>query len=170
MIMPHACIALRLRARLCRFATATTEGVVNGAAGVEERKVRRLTAGERWIRTFGPPQIRSRIRATSSAPHDGWPIAVSQPGTESSEAISLHGESDANLTSSITTLRGVRRLILHQYGRSEVFVQRFRRLAPGQRPKWRLLASADSARRRSRLGCTGCCLTHRLDIKRAGES
>jgi hypothetical protein len=66
--MPRACIALRLRARLCRFATATTEGVVNGAAGVEERKVRRLTAGERWIRTFGPPQIRSRIRATSWPP------------------------------------------------------------------------------------------------------
>ena len=46
MIMPRACIALRLRARLCRFATATTEGVVNGAAGVEERK-------GRWIRTSG---------------------------------------------------------------------------------------------------------------------
>jgi hypothetical protein len=52
-IMPRACIALRLRARLCRFATATTEGVVNGAAGFEERKVRRLTAGGRWIRTSG---------------------------------------------------------------------------------------------------------------------
>src|ERR1700731_2948097 len=51
--MPRACIALRLRARVCRFATATTEGVVNGAAGVEERKVRRLTAGGRWIRTSG---------------------------------------------------------------------------------------------------------------------
>src|ERR1700738_3903344 len=52
--MPRACIALRLRARLCRFATATTEGVVNGAAGVEERKVRRLTAGGNRIRTRGP--------------------------------------------------------------------------------------------------------------------
>src|SRR5580704_18371352 len=55
--MPRACIALRLRARLCRFATASTEGVVNGAAGVEERKVRRLTAGGRWIRTVCTPQI-----------------------------------------------------------------------------------------------------------------
>src|SRR3984893_2214182 len=53
--MPRACIALRLRARLCRFATATTEGVVNGAAGVEERKVRRLTAGGKEIRPLGPP-------------------------------------------------------------------------------------------------------------------
>jgi len=53
-IMPRACIAPRLRARLCRFATATTEGVVNGAAGVEERKVRRLTAGAKEIRTLRP--------------------------------------------------------------------------------------------------------------------
>src|ERR1700730_15317664 len=52
--MPRACIALRLRARLCRFATATTEGVVNVAAGVEERKVRILTAGGRSIRTLHP--------------------------------------------------------------------------------------------------------------------
>jgi hypothetical protein len=44
-------------------------------------------------------------------------------GTEGSNPSPSTGESDANLTSSITTLRGVRRLILHQYGRSEVFVQ-----------------------------------------------
>jgi len=38
-----------------------------------------------------------RIRATSSAPHDGWPIAVSQPGTESSNPSLSSGESSANL-------------------------------------------------------------------------
>src|SRR5580692_7224234 len=63
----------------------------------------RLSAGERWIRTFGPPQIRSRIRATSSAPHDGWSIAVSQPGTESSNPSPSRRESRANLK---TTLLG----------------------------------------------------------------
>jgi hypothetical protein len=33
-----------------------------------------LAAGGRWIRTFGPPQIRSRIRATSSFPDYDGPL------------------------------------------------------------------------------------------------
>jgi hypothetical protein len=97
-------------------------------------RARPRSDGGRLLRTRHPSQRYQRFESTLLQPRVGAnspqfgrtaPQTLRpslSPGTDGSNLPSSTGESDANLTSSITTLRGVRRLILHQYGRSEVFV------------------------------------------------